>query len=276
MHESPASAGLFPFGSFLAPLARAALALGCTGVLPRQFRVVRRLADYGFFQGGGVLIGTHAFLSYGNALGVRWSGQDRTQDIDFAHAGKSIALLLPSNLEVRTDDAVTSLGMGFLPVSSLRGKAGGSYLIPHEPEFRLDFLTPMHRGGDAPFEHPQLHVTLQPLPFMEFSLEHVEQAVLFCPDGAVLVNVPHPARFALQKLLVWGERTGAFRAKAGKDLAQAAHLLSWLWEHRRHEVEQAHDDLLARGRGWKSRFRQGVAALGKAYPDLEAATALTG
>jgi hypothetical protein len=207
---------------------------------------------------------------------VRWSAQDRTQDIDFEHAGKSLALLLPSDVEVRTDDAISSLDMGFLPVSSLGGKAGGSYLIPREPEFRLDFLTPLHRGGDARFTHPQLHVTLQPLPFMEYSLEDVEQGVLFCPDGAVLVNLPHPARFALHKLLVWGERTGAFRAKAGKDLAQAAHLLAWLWEHRQDDVLRARDDLLARGRGWKGRFKEGAAALKRAYPGLPAARGLTG
>jgi hypothetical protein len=32
---------------------------------------LRRLADYGFFRAGGVLIGTHASLAYGNMLEVR-------------------------------------------------------------------------------------------------------------------------------------------------------------------------------------------------------------
>jgi hypothetical protein len=255
----------------LAPLARSALALGCTGMLPRHFRVVRRLADYGFFQAGGTLIGTHAFLAYGNMLGVRWGGQERTQDIDFAHAGKAMALVLPGNVEVDTHDAISSLGMGFLPVSGLSGKTGGSYLVPNEPEFRLDFLTPMHRGGDAPFAHPQLHVTLQPLPFMEFSLQGTGQAVLFCAEGAVIVNVPEPARFALHKLLVSGERGAAFRAKANKDLAQAAHVLAFLWEHHRDSLADALRDMLARGKGWQSRLAAGVQALRKAYPDLEAA-----
>lgn len=254
----------------LAPLANAALALGCIGVLPRHYRVVRRLADYGFFHAGGVLIGTHAFLAYGNMLGVRWGSQDRTQDIDFAHAGKAVALALPSTVDVDTNDAITSLDMGFLPISGLAGKTGGSYLIPKEPEFRLDFLTPLHRGGDAPYTHPQLHVTLQPLRFMEFSLEQVEQAVLFCPEGAVLVNVPDPARFALHKLLVYGERGGAFRVKSNKDLAQAAHLLAELWQHRRDALDAALADLSGRGKGWQTRLRQGAQALAKVYPQLDA------
>ncbi|RPH62111.1 MAG: hypothetical protein EHM83_12030, partial [Burkholderiales bacterium] len=248
----------------LGPLARSALALGCAAILPRHYRVVRRLADYGFFRAGGVLIGTHAFLAYGNMFGVRWGASQRTQDIDFAHAGKAVSLLLPGNVEVRTDDAVSSLDMGFLPVSGLSGKTGGTYLIPNEPGFRLDFLTPRHRGGEKPFAHPQLGVTLQPLPFMEFSLQGVEQAVLMCAEGAVLVNVPDPARFALHKLLVHGERKGAFRTKSNKDLAQAAHLLAVLWQYRREQLEEALDDLLSRGRGWQSRFRQGAQALVKA------------
>lgn len=252
----------------LGPLARSALALGCTSMLSRQYRVVRRLADYGFFHAGGVLIGAHSFLAYGNMLGVRWVEQDRTQDIDFAHAGKAVSLVLPNNVEVHTDEAISSLNMGFLPISGLDGKTGGAYLIPAEPDFRLDFLTPSHRGGGTPYVHPQLHVTLQPLPFMEFSLEHLEQAIVFCSEGAVLINVPSPERFSLHKLLVFGERSGTFRAKSRKDLAQAAHLLAYLWDHRREPLDEALTDLLSRGKGWTSRFKQGVQALSKTYPEL--------
>jgi hypothetical protein len=252
----------------LGPLARSAMALGNTAVLPRHFRVIRRLAEYGFFRAGGVLIGTHAFIAFGNSLGVRWGDASRTQDIDSADAGKKLSLLLPNSVEVRTDEAVTSLEMGFLPVSALSGKTGGTFLIPSEPDFRLDFLTPLHRGGDAPYNHPQLHVTLQPLPFMEFSLEGVEQAVLFCNEGAVLVNVPSPERYALHKLVVYGERAGSFRVKSGKDLMQAACLLNFLWDHRRHSLEEALSDILTRGKGWHARLKQGAAALHKAYPEL--------
>jgi len=258
----------------LGPLARSALALGCTAVLPRHYRVIRRLADYGFFRAGGVLIGTHAFLAFGNSLGVFWGDASRTQDIDFAHAGKKLSLLLPNNVEVKTDEAITSLEMGFLPVSGLSGKTGGSYLIPSEPEFRLDFLTPLHRGGDAPYKHPQLHVTLQPLPFMEFSLEGVEQAVIFCNEGAVLVNVPSAERYALHKLLVYGERSGSFRVKSAKDLVQSACLLNFLWDHRRDSLEEALSDMLTRGKGWRARLKQGASALHKAYLELPVAARL--
>jgi hypothetical protein len=252
----------------LEPLIHVANALGCATVIPKHERVLRRLAEYGFFRAGGILVGTHAFLAYGNMLGVKWSRPGLTQDIDFAHAGRAISLALPSTLEVKTTAAIDSLTMGFLPITQLAGKSGASFLNPKEPEFRLDFLTTRHRGGEEPFFHPQLNVTLQPLPFMEFSLQHVEQAVVFSREKAVLVNVPDPARFALHKLIVYGERTGSYRAKASKDLSQSASLLSYLWEHQRRTVTTALEDLHGRGKGWTSRFAVGSNALLKSHPEL--------
>ena len=252
----------------LGPLAGSAVALGCTEVQSKHLRVIRRLAEYGFFAAGGVLIGTHAFLAYGNMLGVRWGDASRTQDVDFAHAGKNLALALPSNIEVRTHDAIESLKMGLLPISGLSGKSGATYLAPRDPAFRLDFLTTLHRNGEVPYEHPKLHVTLQPLKFMEFSLAQIQQAVLFNAEGGIVVNVPHPARYALHKLLVYGEREGTFAAKAGKDLMQAASLLTLFKERRAWEIEEAWTDLINRGPGWLSRIKRGINALNQSYPEL--------
>lgn len=252
----------------LGPLVRSAVALGCTEVLPRHLRVIQRLAEYGFFRAGGVLVGTHAFLAYGNMLGVRWGDTSRTQDVDFAHAGKSLSIALPGNFEVNADAAIKSLEMGLLPVSGLSAKAGAAYLNPREPDFRLDFLTTRHRGGGEPFVHPQIGVTLQPLKFMEFSLEDVQQAVLFSGDQAVVVNIPHPARYALHKLIVYGERKGAFAAKASKDVMQAGALLSRLKETRSWEVDAAWQDLTRRGKGWTGRAAKGRDALNRAFPEL--------
>lgn len=103
---------------------------------------------------------------------------------------------------------------------------------------------------------------------MEFSLEHVEQAVVFSRDKAVLVNVPDPARFALHKLIVYGERKGSYRAKASKDLSQSASLLAYLWEHQRLTVTAALDDLYGRGQGWTSRFAVGAKAVLQGHPEL--------
>lgn len=259
-----------PVTDALLPMARSAMALGCAGLLTRHYQVIRRLADYGFFHAGGVLIGMHAFLAYGNMLGVSWGSAARTQDIESAHPGKSVSLLLAPDFDVHVHEAIESLGMGLLPVASLTSAQGASCLNPREPDFRLDFLTVRHRGGDTPYEHPQLHITLQPQKFMEFSLENVQQAALISTAGVVMANVPHPARFALHKLIVYGEREGTFAAKANKDLAQAACLLAALKQHRAWEVEEAWADLAGRGKGWLDRARHGLKALDRFDPELEA------
>jgi hypothetical protein len=152
----------------LGPLARSAAALGCAEIFPKHARVLSRLSEYGFFRAGGVLIGTHAFLAFGNMLGARW--------VDSDDSGKSLSIALPSNITINTDAAITSLEMGFLPISSLNTAAGATYLNPREPEFRLDFLTTRHREGEKTYSHPQLGVNMQPLPFMEYSLRDVQQA----------------------------------------------------------------------------------------------------
>ena len=260
----------------LGPLARSAQALGCAEILPRHMRVIQRLADYGFFRAGGVLVGTHAFLACGNMLGVRWGDAARTQDLDFAHAGKKLSIALPSNFELNTDAAIRSLEMGLLPVSGLTTGAGATCLSPKEPEFRLDFLTPLHRGGEEPFDHPRLGVVLQPLRFLEFPLEKVQLAVLFSGGRTVLVSIPDPARYAVHKLLVYGLRAGAQAAKSNKDLAQAGALLTLLKQTRDWEAREAWADLIGRGRGWVERAKRGLTALDNAFPDLDARNWLQG
>ena len=68
-------------------------------------RVLRALADAGVFHTGGVLVGTHAFIVFGNLLGVRWASSLRTQDVDIAADPKldiavpGMSADLPSALE---------------------------------------------------------------------------------------------------------------------------------------------------------------------------------
>lgn len=254
----------------LGPFARSAAALGCAEILPRHARVLERLSEYGFFRAGGVLIGTHAFLSFGNMLGVRWTDAERTDDVDFAHAGKSLSIALPTNVELDTDQAIRSLGMGFLPNRELRTALGASYLNPREPEFGLDFLTTLHRGGDKPFNHPRLGVAMQPLKFMEYVLQDVQQAVVFSGDTVVLVNVPSPARYALHKLIVLDERTGAYATKSAKDLRQAGALLARLKDLRKSDVDRAWKDLISRDKGWRSRVKPALGPLHRQFPGLDA------
>jgi hypothetical protein len=154
----------------LAPQAKAAIAQGCAPLAPKHFRIIKRLADYGFFRAGGILVGTHAFVAYGNLLGVRWHYGAATLDVDFAHAGRNVSVALPGNLKINVHGALESLEMGLLPLTEFEGGAGAQYRNPKDQELRLDFLTSMTRGG-KPVVMPELNLALEPLKFMEFSLE---------------------------------------------------------------------------------------------------------
>jgi hypothetical protein len=253
----------------LAPNTQAAIALGCAAAIPKHHRVIRQLAAYGFFRAGGVLVGTHAFVAMGNMLGARWRHGDRTLDIDFAHAGRNVSLALPSDVKLSVHDALTSLEMGLLPIRELSGKTGAQYRNPADPELRLDFLTSAVRKG-APVVVDDLGLTLEPLKFMEFSLEGTVQAALLGRDGAPLVNIPAPARYAVHKLIIFGERDTASRAKATKDIEQAAALAEWHLENRQAaEFNKAWRDAIGRGRGWASRAAQGKRALVQRHPVLD-------
>lgn len=246
----------------LRPLAKSAQALGCAAIQRKHLAVIRRLNDFGFFKAGGVLIGTHAFLAYANQLGLRWHEPDQTADIDFAHAGRNISISLPATIQAQPHAALTTMPSGFLPLVQYQGRAGGSYRQTDEPEFQIDFLTPKVADNDDPIMIEHLDVALQPLRFIEFSLEDVQQTTLMDPTGqCVLVNMPAPERYAIHKLLIMGERSGTFKTKVRKDLAQAAALIDYFNETDPDALTAAWADAVSRGPGWLKRALEGREAL---------------
>lgn len=48
----------------------------------------------------------------------------------------------------------------------------------------------LHCGENAPVVISNLNITLQPLKFMGFLMEHPVQTVIFYDEGAVTVNAP--------------------------------------------------------------------------------------
>jgi len=249
--------------------ARAVTVLGGASVVPRHYRIIKRLADYGFFRAGGVLVGTHAFLALGNMLGVRWGEADRTLDVDFAHAGKNVSIALPANLRVDVHEALVSLEMGLLPIAQFSGKVGAQYRNPRDPELRLDFVTARQRSDD-PVPLANLNIALQPLKFMEFVLEDVTQGLIFSTEGASVVNLPAAERYAVHKLIVHAERPPRERTKAAKDLQQAACLASYFLAERPDDFARVWLDAIGRGPGWRKRAVRGRAALLRLAPELSA------
>lgn len=248
----------------LSDMCEAATALGCYSVIPKHAKVLERLTDHGLFRAGGVLVGTHAYLSYQNRFGIRWTGGETTVDLDFAHPGKNISIAINEGLKIDVHSAIESLKMGFLPVNE-----GTRYIKYDEPDFDLDFLTCLHRKGDAPIKMSQLNLTLQPLRFMEFSMQEPTVSVLLASSGPIVTNVPRPERYALAKLVLYPERlVGTQPEKANKDLLQAASLIDYLSQNEPDALQAAWSDLLTRGPTWRKLAQQGFSALQQRYPNI--------
>ncbi len=86
----------------------------------------------------------------------------------------------------------------------------------------------------------------------------------------VVVTLPAPERYAVHKLLIIGERTGAFRAKTSKDVAQVAALAAYFKTHAPEALAAAWQDALSRGPGWVKRDTGGRIALAAVSPELAA------
>lgn len=252
-------------------LARAYAAHGATTLLPKHLRVINRIADFGFFHAGGVLIGTHAFAGYANMLGLRWTSGDRTMDVDLAMPGKNVSIALPDAPKINLHDALASFEAGFIPTQSLDGRAGPTYVLKGDKDFQVDFLTTHGRAGETAHVIPGLAVTAQPLKFLDYLVEGPVQMVLLDRLGHYcVVTAPAPARYAVHKMIVQGERDMRYRTKARKDLEQAAALIEYLYANDRRTLESAYKDALSRGPGWRKRLKEANAVLATRWPESDA------
>lgn len=228
-------------------------------------RVLKALADGGVFRLNGVLIGTHAFLVLGNLLGVRWTGGSmRTQDIDIA-TETTISIAIPG-LRADVPNILEALDMGFLPVPKLNPRHPSTSFMVRGKGLRVDLLTPLRGGhGKGPLWIPRLNAAAQPLRFLDFLITQPVRGVVIDGDG-ILVNVPEPARFALHKLIVAGERGVTMHTRREKDLRQAGQVFLALIEDHPQGLRIAWEEAKKRGKGWARRIREGASALRKIDP----------
>lgn len=226
-------------------------------------RVLRALADTGVFHAGGVLAGTHAFVVLGNLLGVRWASSLRTQDVDIA-ADRTVDIGIGS-MGGDVPSALESLEMGFLPVPGLDRTSPSTSFKVRGHSLRVDLLTPSARAASRPIAIRRFSAAAQPLRFLDYLIERPVRAAVV-DGGVVAVNVPDPARFALHKLIIAGERPAAMQTKRAKDLAQAAEVLEILAEDRPGDLTLAWEALAARGRSWVSCVERSLPGLGRMSP----------
>jgi hypothetical protein len=194
-------------------------------------RVLEVLAQSGVFLAGGVLIGSHAFNTCGNMLGVKWdSAAMQTQDMDLASYRQIEVALRQDAPDIKA--VLLESGMGFFKVPALNPKQPSTSLKLRGQEFHVDLLTPAQGAENGkPVYLPHFHSYAHPMRFIEYLLEDSQGAVIPFRSG-MFVNVPNPARFALHKLVVSRRRPVAQQIKARKDVQQATELLNLLLEDR--------------------------------------------
>jgi hypothetical protein len=196
----------------------------------RRFQAAGLLKEF-------ILIGSwcqHFYKSY--FAGVRYTPSIRTRDMDF---------LVPTPFRIKNKVDLEELlrDEGF--VVTFSGRAG--YMKLMHPELIVEFLvSEKGRGSDRPYPLPQLSMNAQPLRFLDYLLQNT-----ICIDTEGLkINVPHPAAFALHKLIVSARRPK--EEKLVKDRKEASAVLTALIRKgKAGEIRNMFERMPA---GWKKRL----------------------
>lgn len=169
----------------------------------------------------------------------------RTRDIEFLFP-------VPFRIQSKTDLYGLLKDLGF--VLDYKGNQG--YVVFEHPDLILEFLAPARgRESEKPIPIESLGINAQPLRFMDALARNPIQ--IFFDD--VAVTLPHPADFALNKLLVAGRRKTP--GKAEKDRAQAVALLNAL--NANGEFEMVRTAYASMPKGWRNTIREELLALGE-------------
>lgn len=211
--------------------------------------VLRRLDDAGVLRDL-VLVGSWCMFFYNRVFaGEAKLSALRTRDMD---------LLVPRPPRFKRKVMVAELlkDLGFMP--DLRGD--GCVGLSH-PDLIVDFLVAERgKGVERTISVPALGVRAQPLRF----LEQLSRDTIVVDHEGIAIRLPHPAAFALHKLIVSGRRGRP--EKAGKDLRQGLEILDVLAALGR--LDEAKARFAAMPAGWRKMV--GAALRSAARSDLAA------
>jgi hypothetical protein len=240
---------------------------GCMLTDTVSAKVISGLASAGVFRLGAVLVGTHAFITLGNVLGVRWQSGLRTEDIDILASPVLQVAIGP--IEADLPGTLESLNMGFLPVPKLDPRKPETSFKVRGKTLRVDLLTPARGRRDGePVHIPRLKASAQPLEFLDYLLEAPVKTPII-NGGATMVNVPDPAKFALHKLIVSVDRPISSQSRAGKDRQQAGEMIDVLLQDRPGDIELAVESINRRPKGWRKKLRDGLDRLPESLDDAK-------
>ncbi len=197
-----------------------------------HFKIVAALASAGLFRAGGVLVGSHAFVSIGASLGVSFdSSTIATADIDFCR-DTLVSVVCETPEKIDLPGVLQAVDPSFFLVPELNIKAPSTSMRSRKGGVAIDFLTTARSRSDSkPRIVAPFGLAAQPLRYMDYLVRDDLQRGLFIGPSAVLVNVPHAGRYAMHKLAVAAQRAGGDSSiKADKDRRQAQALIEVLSE----------------------------------------------
>jgi hypothetical protein len=174
--------------------------------------VLRRLDKAGILKHV-VLVGSWCTIFYKDFFaGRKYMTSLTTRDMD-------LLIPQPRSIKAKVDVAELLKDIGF--VVGFTGSQG--YIRLEHPQLIVEFLVPERgKDSDKPYSLPQLGLNAQALRFIEF----LSQDVITLKVGSVKVTLPHPANFALHKLLVMSRRPKT--EKQAKDKEAAIKILNAL------------------------------------------------
>ncbi len=167
--------------------------------------VLRRLESNGVLNDV-ILIGSWCMVFYKKYFsGYDYVPSIRTRDIDFF-------VPRPRTIGATTDLPETMKDLGF--IQGFHGREG--YMILEHPELSIEFLVAEKgKGTDKPVLLPQLKMNGQALRFMDLLAKNTIQV----DAEGILVTVPHPANFALHKLIVAHRRRDKNKSARDREAA---------------------------------------------------------
>ncbi len=177
-------------------------------------KVLRRLSEQNLLEDI-ILIGSWCMPFYKEYFsGVKYFSAYKTRDVDFL-------VPQPRRIKVNVDIAALLKDLGF--VIGYTGSKG--YMRLEHEDLVVEFLSPEKgRGTDKPVLLPQLRINAQALRFLNFLAGDIIKVKV----EDFYISMPHPATFALHKLIVSQRR--AKEEKSEKDKSMAFELLNALME----------------------------------------------
>lgn len=176
--------------------------------------VLRRINKVGVLKNI-VLIGSWCIPLYKEYfLGTRYIASITTRDVD-------LLVPLPLNIKVKVDIENLLRDLGF--ILGFSGPQG--YIKLEHPDLSLEFLVPERGVGlNKPFKLPQLGLNAQSLRYLNL----LTTKIINVEVSGFRINLPHPAVFALHKLVISRERKN--KDKREKDQEAAIRIIRALFD----------------------------------------------